>query len=351
MLALAIGLPVSMLVDDIPKEAPVYLNIPGDLWLRTYAASQEATPPLEGVVQQMFQSFVPDNIAYAVADNQLLAVLVVSIVVGYLVEDESSSILRAAREVERMVTIVVTFIIQCSALGVFSLILSNILKLDPATMGRNLGVLIASTLSSMAIHLFVAVPIIFFALTRMNPYVYWLKNSRAWITAWGSASSAATLSISLDCARDRGISKTVRSFSVPLGCLINMDGTAIYFPIVVVFLARTQGMTLSVVDYVIITAAATLSSIGTTPIPSSSLALSIMIAGLVGVPVTGMMGVVFAIDWLLDRFRTALNVSGDLFGAMVVYKKTGIEDETEDDLVMEGQPMQEEAPRYNRSMA
>lgn len=190
----------------------------------TYAKSEQATPPLEGVVQQMFQSFIPDNVAYAAANNQLLSVLVVAIVVGYLIEDEDSSILRAAREVERMVTIVVTFIIKCSAFGVFSLILSNILKLDPAAMGKNLGVLIASTLSSMAIHLFIAVPLVFFLLTRMNPYMYWIKNSRAWITAWGSASSAATLSISLDCARDRGISKTVRSFSVPLGCLINMDG-------------------------------------------------------------------------------------------------------------------------------
>lgn len=122
-----------------------------------------------------------------------------------------------------------------------------------------------------------------------------------------------------------------------------------------VFLARTQGMTLGPVDYIIITAAATLSSIGASPIPSSSLALSIMIAGLVGVPVTGMMGVVFAIDWLLDRFRTAVNVSGDLFAAMVVYKKTGIEDEDEDEegergdegYTIEGRRVSGDAPRYN----
>lgn len=119
-----------------------------------------------------------------------------------------------------------------------------------------------------------------------------------------------------------------------------MHSTAIYFPIVVVFLARTQGIDLTPVDYVIITFAATLSSIGTTPIPSSSLTLSIMIAGLVGVPITGMMGVIFAIDWFLDRFRTALNVSGDLFGAMVVQKQTGIVDlneEEEDELATPGE--------------
>lgn len=102
---------------------------------------------------------------------------------------------------------------------------------------------------------------------------------------------------------------------------------------IVVFLARTQGITLEPVQYVIIVLTATLASIGTTPIPSASLALAVMIAGMVNVPVTGMFGVIITIDWLLDRFRTALNVSGDLFGAMVVYKRTGIEDTVESDLV------------------
>lgn len=98
---------------------------------------------------------------------------------------------------------------------------------------------------------------------------------------------------------------------------------------VVVFLARTNGIVLGPTDYVIICLLATLSSIGTTPIPSASLVLSVMIAGSVGVPVTGMYAVVVAIDWFLDRFRTALNISGDLYGAMVVYRITKIEDPDE----------------------
>ena len=91
-------------------------------------------------------------------------------------------------------------------------------------------------------------------------------------------------------------------------------------------MARTNGIDLNAVQYVIICLLATLASIGTTPIPSSSLVLTVMIAEAVGVPVTGMYAVIVAIDWLLDRFRTALNVSSDLFGAMVVYKVTKIED-------------------------
>lgn len=155
----------------------------------------------------------------------------------------------------------------------------------------------------------------------------WLKCSPAWITAWGTASSAATLPVTIRCVLERGVPVTITKFAVPLGCLINMDGTAIYFPIVVVFLAATQGITLNAADYIIVVLLSTLASIGTTPIPSSSLVLTVMIAGSIGVPITGMYAVVVAIDWFLDRFRTAVNVSCDTFAAKIVTKITGIVDE------------------------
>lgn len=94
----------------------------------------------------------------------------------------------------------------------------------------------------------------------------------------------------------------------------------------VVFLAETQGQTLSPADYVLIVVLATLASIGTTPIPSASLVLIVMIASSVNVEVTGMFAVIVAIDWFLDRFRTAINVSGDLFGSAVIAKLAKIED-------------------------
>jgi Na+/H+-dicarboxylate symporter len=114
-----------------------------------------------------------------------------------------------------------------------------------------------------------------------------------------------------------------------------MDGTAIYFPIVVVFLAATQGITLNAADYIVVILLSTLASIGTTPIPSSSLVLTVMIASSVGVPITGMYAVVVAIDWFLDRFRTAVNVSCDTFAAVVVTKITGITDEEGEEVYTE----------------
>jgi Na+/H+-dicarboxylate symporter len=106
-----------------------------------------------------------------------------------------------------------------------------------------------------------------------------------------------------------------------------MDGTAIYFPIVVVFLAATQGITLNAANYIVVVLLSTLASIGTTPIPSSSLVLTVMIASSVGIPITGMYAIVVAIGYLLDRFRTAVNISCDTFAAVIVTKITGIEDE------------------------
>jgi Na+/H+-dicarboxylate symporter len=105
----------------------------------------------------------------------------------------------------------------------------------------------------------------------------------------------------------------------------------VYFPTVIVFLARTQGITLSAANYVIVVLLSTLSSIATTPIPSSSLVLTVMIAQSVDVPLTGMYAVVVAIDWFLDRFRTALNVSGDMYACPIIVRLTKIKEEDQSD--------------------
>ncbi|KAF2790483.1 excitatory amino acid transporter 1 [Melanomma pulvis-pyrius CBS 109.77] len=279
------------------------------------------------VVVDMFESLIPNNIVNALATNSLLSVLVTSVAVGYLIRGPDSSILRAVKEIERIITIIITTLIYLAPFGVFHLILANIMRLDISTIGRNLGILIGGTLAGMVLHLFIILPIIFFAITRRNPYVYWVKCSPAWITAWGTASSAATLPVTMRVTLARGVPVTIAKFANPLGCLINMDGTAIYFPIVVIFLAATQGITPNAADYIVICLLSTLASIGTTPIPSSSLVLVVMIAGSINVPITGMYAVVVAIDWFLDRFRTAVNVSGDLFAAAIMHKITGITDD------------------------
>jgi Na+/H+-dicarboxylate symporter len=294
----------------------------------TYQERQEVD--IHEVVQDMFDSLIPQNVVDSLAKDALLGILVTAVVIGYLLKP-TSHIVRALEEIEDLITKIITFLIKIAPIGVFFLILPNLFRLDIRNIGYNLGILIGGGVTNMAIHLFIALPIVFFALTRKNPYTYWFKCSPAWLTAWGSASSAATLPVTMKCVAARGVPMTVNKFSVPLGCLVNMDGTAIYFPLCVVFLAETQGIRLTPADYTIVCLLSTLASIGTTPIPSSSLVLTVMIAQSVNVPITGMYGVIIAIDWFLDRFRTAVNVSGDMFAASVITKLTGIQDPPEED--------------------
>ncbi|KAG7136328.1 Excitatory amino acid transporter 2 like protein [Verticillium longisporum] len=306
------------------------------------AATEEGSSELEEkkpheIVSTLFNTLIPQNIVYALANDELLAILVTSIVVGYLIKNPATSaILRAVVEIEAIITTVITFLIKLAPIGVFFLILPNLFRLDISSVGTNLGILIGGSVSSMMIHLWVILPILFFGFTQKNPYTYWGKSSASWLTAWGTASSAATLPVTLRVVRERGVPNTVTKFVVPLGCLINMDGTSIYFPVVCVFMAATQGIKLDAGQYIMILLLSTLSAIGTTPIPSSSLVLTLMITSSVGIPETDMFAVVVAIDWFIDRFRTMVNVSGDIFAAGIIAKMTGVtdpEDLTDEDLI------------------
>lgn len=141
--------------------------------------------------------------------------------------EEKSSLLRAIKEVDRIVFVIIEFLIKLAPIGVFFLILANLLTLDIADIGQNLGVLIGASVAGMFIHLLVVLPIVFFTFTRENPYSWWLKHSPAWITAWGSASSAGTLPVTMRCLEKNGVPKNVYKFTAPLGALINMDGYVI----------------------------------------------------------------------------------------------------------------------------
>jgi Na+/serine symporter len=178
---------------------------------------------IEDVVVQVFYSFIPNNVVGAFADEALLAVLVTACIVGCLLRP-GDGIVRAVHEIDRIVMKVITLLILLAPLGVFFLILPNLFKLDIAIIGENLGFLIGGSLCGMAIQLFVVYPLLFYLFTRKNPFSYWLKCSPAWVTAWGSASSAATMPVTLRMMRERGIPNTVRKFAIPLGTLINMDG-------------------------------------------------------------------------------------------------------------------------------
>ena len=200
--------------------------------LNADTANEETLDESEGsaahdIVVEVAESFIPQNIFASLADDGLLAILVASVVVGCLIKGPDSSLLRGIREVEKIVMTIITFLIKLAPIGVFFLILSNLLTLPIESIGQNLGVLIGASITHMFIQIFILIPPLFFFITKTNPYTYWMKCSPAWITAWGSASSAATLPVTLRVLTARDVNRNVRDFTAPLGALINMDGTGI----------------------------------------------------------------------------------------------------------------------------
>ena len=140
---------------------------------------------------------------------------------------------------------------------------------------------------------------------------------RAILTAFGTASSSATLPLTMSCAIEAGIDKKSVKFVLPIGATINMDGTALYEAIAVMFIAQAYGINMGATEQVIIFITATLAAIGAAGIPQAGLVTMLIVLNAVNLPAEGI-GMILAIDWLLDRFRTAVNVWGASVGAAVI---------------------------------
>jgi Na+/H+-dicarboxylate symporter len=138
------------------------------------------------------------------------------------------------------------------------------------------------------------------------------------LTAFSTASSAATLPVTIKCAEQRNkVSRKASLFVLPLGATVNMDGTALYEAVAALFIAQLFGIELGFGQQIIIFLTATLAAVGAAGIPQAGLVTMVMVLHAVGLPLEGI-GMLLSIDWLLDRFRTATNVWGDSVGAAVV---------------------------------
>lgn len=180
-------------------------------------------PPHE-VVVQVFESLIPHNIVEAIAaDQRLLSVMVIALVVGYLLRP-TSIFVKVVKEVEELVAAAVVFLVRIAPIGVFFLILPNLFILPIRDIGTNLGVLIGACLAGMAVHLFIIISSFYLIVVQENPYAFLLKIAPAWMEAWGSGSSAATLPVTMECVLEQKVPLLVTKFVVPLGVLINMDG-------------------------------------------------------------------------------------------------------------------------------
>ncbi|XP_077568872.1 excitatory amino acid transporter 2-like isoform X2 [Stigmatopora nigra] len=207
-----------------------------------------------------------------------------------------------------------------SPFGIGCLICGKIISIaDLEIVARQLGMYMLTVIVGLIIHGGIFLPLIYLVIVRKNPFTFFMGLFQAWVTALGTASSAGTLPVTFRCLEENlKIDKRVTRFVLPVGATINMDGTALYEAVAAIFIAQMNGIELDWGQILTVSMTATLASVGAASIPSAGLVTMLLILTAVGLP-TQDISLLVAVDWLLDRFRTSVNVVGDSYGAGIVY--------------------------------
>ena len=292
-------------------------------------AFQNADNGWKGIVE-IFQRMIPQNLFKAAVEGQLLGLIFFSLLFGFFIarlpDGLKSSQVSFWEGLNTTILAITNFVISFAPYGVFGLVTPTLMMVGIETV-YVMGTFALTVLLGLGIHSFVVLPLLLRLLANLNFTKHFKAVSPALLTAFSTASSSATLPVTLDCITKRaGISKKIASFTLPLGATMNMDGTALFECVVVVFLAQLFGIEMSWVTQSTVVLMALLTSIGVAGIPSASLVAIIVILHAVGFPEATIamgVGVVFVVDRILDMTRTAVNVLGDSCAAAIIGKSEG----------------------------
>ncbi len=276
-------------------------------------------------VWDVFAGIIPTNPVAAFANGEMLQIIFYTVVVGIaalMLGDASETFYEGCQYMNDLMMKVVVIVMSFAPYGVFCLIAKTF-----AEQGIDLFVpvlaYVVTLVGALFLHLFVTLMIILKVFSGLNPITFMKKIRPAQIFAFSTASSNATIPVTLRCVTERmGVNNSVASFTVPFGATINMDGTAIMQGVATVFLANVYGVELGLGGYLTVIAMAVLASIGTAGVPGVGLVMLTMVLTQVGLPIEGI-ALIIGVDRLMDMIRTAVNITGDAVVTTIVAKTEG----------------------------
>ena len=289
------------------------------------AATSAFEPKTAPSVKETLISIVPGNPIAAMADGQMLQVILFALLFGLALSKAGTSgaTLRSFfADLNDVMMRLITMIIALTPIGVFCLMTKLGATLGLAEIGK-VAMYFVTIVLALSLHAALVYPLLLKSLTGLNPLIFLSKMREALLVAFSTSSSGATLPVTLRTVEHKlGVQNSVASFAVPLGATVNMDGTAIMQGVATVFIAQFYGIDLGLTALLTVVLTATLASIGTAAVPGVGLITLTLVLDQVGLPVEGI-ALIIGVDRLLDMLRTAVNVTGDATVATIVASSEG----------------------------
>ncbi len=267
----------------------------------------------------------PDNPFRALSEGRMLQIIVFAVLLGVamtLAGDKGRDFLRVFESANAVIMKLVFVLMEIAPIGIFCLIVQVFSEQGPEAFKR-LALYFGVVLLVLFLHVTVTYPIMLIVFARLQPITFFRKMRAPMTVAFSTASSGATLPVTLRTTEDRlGVDASVAAFTVPLGATINMDGTAIMQGVATVFIAQAYSIEIGLAGYLTVVLTATLASIGTAGVPGVGTIMLAMVLRQMGLPVEGI-ALILAVDRLLDMTRTAVNITGDAAVSCIVARSEG----------------------------
>ena len=315
----AIAVSLSLFIGTIFK--------PGSGYSSSISVAPESLPQSQGVFETIVNIF-PSNILEAMANNEMLAVVFFSILFGLALSKTNHLTDNLSNTFEKLNTVfmqLVITVISFAPIGVFCLI-GKFVIVDGLDVFQEAFKYVVLLIAVLIIHAFFTYTIILKLFTTISIKRFFVKMKDVAIFAFSTSSSAATIPVTLKTVQDElGVNKNVASFVVPVGATINMDGTAIMQGMATVFIAQMSGIDLTLIQYVQVVLLAVVASIGAAAVPSAGTITLVLILQQFGLPLEAI-GIILAVDRILDMLRTSVNVTGDAAVSCIVAESEGMLD-------------------------